>query len=364
MTQNTSSSPKKSYGSAEIKKLPKSRVEITGSIPSDHWESFRTQALKGMNESVNIPGFRKGKIPEDILISKMGAHALNEEMAELALSRAYVDILVDNKIDAIGRPEIQVTKLASGNPLEFKAVTSVVPEVKLPDYKKIAAAEVKKSSPNDLKVTDKDIEEAILRVRKQHASHEGHDHQKMTTEEHDKAVEASMPELTDAFVKTLGDFSDVPDFKNKLSVMLADGKRDEVREKLRIRIADALADATKAEMPDVMIESELKRTESQFSADIERMGVKLEDYLKHAKKTIEDIRAEWRPHAEKKAKLQLILNSIAVAEDIKPDQKEIDKEVDHIVEHYTDADRERASVYAETVLTNEKVLEFLEKQGK
>jgi hypothetical protein len=57
----------------------------------------------------------------------------------------------------------------------------------------------------------------------------------------------------------------------------------------------------------------------------------------------------------------MILNAIAVAENIKPDQKEIDAEVAHIVEHYKDADREHAAVYAETVLTNEKVFQWLEK---
>jgi trigger factor len=90
------------------------------------------------------------------------------------------------------------------------------------------------------------------------------------------------------------------------------------------------------------------------------MGVKMDDYLKHSKKTIEEIRKDCEPHAEKKAKLQLILNAIAGAEKIKPDQKEIDEEVNHIVEHYKDADRERAAIYAETVLTNEKVFEMLE----
>ena len=198
--------------------------------------------------------------------------------------------------------------------------------------------------------SEKDIEDAILKIRRQHASHK----------DHDKAVEAAMPELTDNFVKGLGDFNDVPDFKNKLSDMIAEQKRDTVKEKLRLRIADAITAASTIELPDVMIESELSRTQAQFSADIERMNIKLEDYLKHAKKTIEELRVEWRPHAEKKAKLQLILNEIAKKENIKSDQKEIDEEVSHIIKHYKDADRERATVYAETVLTNEKVFRWLE----
>lgn len=354
----------KSYDSINIKPIPKSRIEITGSIPTSIWEKYRAEALKYMNEAVTIDGFRKGMVPENILIGKVGEMAVLEEMAEQALSKTYVDIMVDNKIDAIGKPEIQVTKLASGNPLEFKIVTAVVPEIKLPDYKKIAQKEVEQSNPDELKVTDADIEESILKIRKSKASHEGHDHEKMTPEEHDKAIEDNMPELTDDFVKGLGNFDNVPDFRNKLSTMIGEQKADEAKEKTRIRIADAIAEKSTAELPDVMIESELNRTEAQFKADIERMGVKMEDYLKHAKKTPEEIRAEWRPHAEKKAKLQLILNEIAKKESIVPAKEEVEAEVNHIVEHYADADRERATAYAETVLTNEKVFQWLEKGEK
>lgn len=345
-----------------IKKLAGSQVEITGSIPADVWEKFRAEALQNINKTVRLDGFRKGNIPESILISKVGEMSILEEMAELALPKAYVDILLDQKIDAIGKPSIQVTKLAKGNPLEFKAVTAVVPDLTLPDYKKLAAKEVAKSEPVDEKVSEKELEEAILKVRKAHASHEGHDHEKMTPEEHDKAIMENLPELNDELVKKVGDFNDVAEFKARLSEALLEERKNTAKEKLRIKIADAIAEAATVELPDVMIDSELSRTQGQFESDIERMGVKLDDYLKHAKKTIDDLRKDWRPSAEKKAKLQLILNAIAEAEMIKPDATEIEAEVSHIVSHYKDADRERATVYAETVLTNDKVFEFLEGQ--
>ncbi len=351
----------KTFDTATISKLDKSRVEVVGSIPAETWERFRSEAIKHINGSVKIDGFRNGMVPESVLIAKVGEMAILEEMAELALSKAYLDILIENKIDAIGRPEVHITKLAKGNALEFKAITSVTPEVKLPDYKKIASDEIAKSPKDEEKVTDQDVEDAILRIRKAHASHEGHDHEKMSTEEHDKAIMANLPELTDDFVKKLGEFKDIPDFKNKLSLMVEEEKRDAAREKRRIRIADAIVEKATIELPEVMIQSELDRSEAQFKADIERMGVKLEDYLKYAKKSLEEIRKEWQPSAEKKAKLQLILNEIAKAEKIAPEPKEVQEEVDRIVAVYKDADREHAAAYAETVLTNEKVFQWLER---
>ena len=354
----------KAYESATLKKLDGSQIEITGSVSTEVLEKARPQALKEINNSINIDGFRKGMVPENVLVAKVGEMAILEEMAEIVLSKAYLDIIIDNKVAAIGKPTTQITKLAKGNPLEFKITTAVIPEITLPDCKKIAKEQIKKSPAGEAEVTDKDIDDAILKIRKSHASHEGHDHEKMTPEEHEKAIEAALPELTDDFVKKLGDFSDVPDFRTKLSAIIAEQKRDEAKEKLRLRIADAISEATKVELPEILIESELDRTESQFSADIERMGVKLDDYLKHAKKTLEEIRKEWRPHAEKKAKLQLILNAISDKENIKPEPSQVEEEVNHIVEHYKDADRERATTYAETVLTNEKVFNWLETAEK
>jgi FKBP-type peptidyl-prolyl cis-trans isomerase (trigger factor) len=352
----------KTYENLSVKKLDKSRVELSASIPVEMWEKFRSQALKNINETVTMDGFRKGMIPESVLIGKVGEMPVLEEMAELALSKAYVDIIVDGAIDAIGKPRIELTKIAKGNPLEFKATTSVIPEVKLPEYKKLAAEEVKKSSPDEEKVTDKDVDEAILKIRKSRVSHEGHDHDNLTSEEHDKLVEKNLPEFNDEFVKTLGKFDNVEDFKTKIRELLAEEKKDAAREKRRIRIADAIEGGTTIDLPEIMIESELDRMQAQFEADISRMNVKLDDYLKHAKKNVDEIRTEWKPHAEKKAKLQLVLNEIAKKEKIEPSAKEVEKEVDHIVEHYKEADRERATVYAVTVLTNEKVFEWLENQ--
>lgn len=366
----------KSYGTASSKKLEKSRVEITGSIPADIWGKYRAQARKTLNESVTIDGFRKGMIPENILIAKVGEMALLEEMAELALSKAYIDILIDNKIDAIGRPHVSITKLARDNPLEFKITTYVVPEVTLPDYRKIAEKVIEKhpptGTPKGLSLTPEELENTITHIRKTAASKSkapvagtgGPSPDEAQTSAAKSEAKTDLPELTDDFVKTLGAFTDVADFKSKISAMLIEEKKSAAHEKSRLAMADALVDASNVDLPEVLVESELSRTETQFRSDIERMGVKMEDYIKHTKKTLDDIRKEWRPHAEKKAKLQLILNSIAEKEGLTPSVEDVEHEVKHLLEHHKDADREHAHAYAETVLTNEKVFRFLENRGE
>ncbi|MFA6404647.1 MAG: trigger factor [Candidatus Paceibacterota bacterium] len=360
----------KNYGSASVKKLEKSQVEITGSISSDIWEKYRAKALKNINESVSMDGFRKGMIPENVLLAKIGEMSILEEMAELALSPAFIDIIVDNNLDVIGKPQIQITKLAKGNPLEFMIKIATVPEINLPDYKSLAQKEIGQQNPEDVKLTFEEIENTITRIRSDASSQKvpvdspgGQNPQKNTAPVYVGQVDKDgLPELTDAFVKTLGAFESVSDFREKLSIMLTEKKADEEHQKLRVKIADSLVENTNIDLPEILVESELSRIEAQFKTDIEKMNVKMEDYLKHAKKTIEDIRGEWRPHAEKKAKIQLILNSIARKEKIVASDKDIEHEVEHILEHYKDADRDSVRVYVETMLSNEMVFQFLEKK--
>jgi FKBP-type peptidyl-prolyl cis-trans isomerase (trigger factor) len=343
----------------KITKLDGSRVEIVGTIPTETFESFRKKAIQNINDEITIDGFRKGKVPENILIAKVGEMNILEEMAQLAISQTYPKIVMDGKIDAIGQPDIQITKIAANNPLEYKIITAVVPEIKLGDYKKIGKEESKKLIEK-IEVSEKEIDEAILNIRRSRVDHSGHAHENMSPEDHEKVVDASLPELTDDFVKSLGNFKDVADFREKIKDMIIEDKKNKEKDKKRIALSDKLIETSTIDLPDVLIESELRRTEAQFEDDIARMGVKMEDYLKHAKKTIEDLKKDWRPHAEKKAKLQLILNKIAADEKIKVEPQEIEKEVELILNHYKDADRERASIYAETVLMNEKVFQFLE----
>lgn len=347
----------------KITKLENSRVEICATIPTEVFYSFKSKAVDNINNEITIDGFRKGKIPENILINKVGEMALLEEMAEIALSKIYPEIIISEKIDAIGHPEINITKLAPNNPLEFKIITTVTPEVKLGDYKKISK-DINKKGKEKIEVTEKDIDDAILRIRKSRVDHSHHNHEKMTAEEHEKEIEASMPELNEEFIKSLGDFKDMNDFRKNIELSLFEEKKIRAQEKRRIALSDAILEASSVTIPELLIDSETRRIEAQFSEDISRMGVTLEDYLKHAKKTIEDLRKDWRPHAEKKAKLQLILNDIVKLEKISVDAKEIEDEVKHILAYYKDANQDQARIYAETVLTNEKTYQFLEAQGK
>src|SRR5262245_48273634 len=96
----------------DITKLPKSEVEIAGELDANSFEAYYAKALKRIGETIKLDGFRDGKVPENILASKIPEISILEEMANMAINEFYPKILEDEKIDAISRPVITVTKLA------------------------------------------------------------------------------------------------------------------------------------------------------------------------------------------------------------------------------------------------------------
>lgn len=339
----------------EIKKLPGSRIEIRTSITAEEFGATRKKAIEHISEGVELPGFRKGHVPEKVILAKIGEGALLEEMAEIAISKAYPKIIVDEKIDALGRPEVHITKIAHGNPLEFTITTAVFPEIVLPDYKKIAGKVGKKKDA--VIVTDEDVNKTIEQIRRM----KGQQDAMRDKKEFDESL--PLPEIDDAFVKTLGDFHSVDDLKNKLRENILKEKERAEEDKRRIAIMDAIADGTKVEIPDIIIEQETKRMEDELSADIARMGLDFEGYLKQVGKTKEEMHVAWRPDATKRAKIQMIIGKIADAEKLEPEPSVLERDVQELRARYPDAPEDRIRGYIHMLLTNEKVFTLLTAQS-
>ncbi|MDQ3014649.1 MAG: hypothetical protein M3Q73_02205 [bacterium] len=351
------------YDKIEVKKLENSEVEITGVIPAEALVSYRKKALRTIGENVNIPGFRKGHVPEKVLVDKVGELYILEEAAELALKDTTPEIIQNNTPTYVGRPRLSITKIAPGSPLEFKINVDVMPEVTLPDYKKIAKTEMA-TKADKIEVTEKDLVDVIAEVRKQRAHHAYHlAHKDDTEHKHtDDEIEKFMPEFNDEFVKTIGAFESVEDFKTKAKENLQKEKEQRAHEKKRGELLEKLVSETKLALPESIINAELERMFAQFENDIKGVGLKVEDYLKHIKKTPEDLIKDWKPDAEKRAKLNVILEEIAKVEKIEPEADKVKEQVEHLVKHHKDVDRVRAQLYVEHTLRLEKTIKFLEEQ--
>jgi trigger factor len=347
----------------KINKLPKSEVEIEVEIAGDAFEAYFPKALQKVGENIEIDGFRKGKAPESVLLSKIPEIKILEEMAQMAFMDNYPKILEDEKIDAIGNPIISITKLARNNPLELKIKTATLPEITLPDYKKLAKDVLNNLTEEDknTEVTDKEVEDTILDIRKSR-SPKKHITEEAKEGEEKKEEKEELVAFDDEFVKALGPFENTEDFKNKLRENIKIEKENIAKEKSRIKILEEIIKEAKVEVPEILTNAEVEKILYKMESDIAQMGLKFDEYLKHINKTIENLREEFKADGEKKAKLGLVLNKIAEVEKITPDEKEVEHEVEHIMEQYKDADKERATIHVHTVLTNEKIFQMLENQ--
>ncbi len=342
-----------------IKKLPKSEVGIDVSIPANVFEAYREKAVAHAGEHIEIAGFRKGKAPAHIVEKELKPMALLEEMADMAINEHFPKILVDEKIDAVGRPAITITKIAKGDDLEFTATVAVLPQIKLPDYKKIAAKENETVTDNE--VTDEELDGAIKELKKARAHNEIHQSgAEHNHEEFEKQEFNAM--LTDEYVKQLGPFESVEDFREKFRENIKNEKDARDKEKRRVAILEAIGEKVSVELPDVLVESELENLLGRLKVDIQNAGIPFDEYLKHVKKTEAEIRADLKPDAEKRSKMELVMVKIAEAENLKAKDEDVEAETKRLIQTYQDADPFRAAQYVAHMLMNEEIFRFLESQ--
>lgn len=275
-------------------------MEYKISIEADKFENYRKKALSQIKSELELPGFRKGAVPEKILEEKIGESAILEEAAELAIKDEWARVLLElteKNIEAVGRPEVSITKIARGNSLEFKIQISVIDRINLPDYKKIA--------------------KEVLKEKK-------------------------TPE------------------KEKEHLQTAE---------LRMKILSEIAEKTKIDLPEILIESELLRMIAEYKSSVLDMGVKWEDYLKSLKdvKSEDDLKKNWREDAVKRAKYGLVMREISKKENLIPEDNLIEKEIEEFLRKMTAEERKKISKenikeYLFGRIRNEMVFDFLDKQ--
>ena len=280
-----------------IKKLPKSQIEILVRIPAEEFNNFIEKATLDLGKELEIKGFRKGKAPKEMAEREIGPGRILEEAANQAIKENYLKAISENKIEAIFKPEIEILKLAIGNPFEFKAKISVLPEVKLPDYKQIASQVLRR----EVVVAKEEIER--LRAEKERIE----------------------------------------------------------KERVRQEILDKIAENSQIEISEVLVESEKKRILESLKQQVPRMlQISFEDYLSKINRTEKELLDSFSPEAQRKIKNSLVLKEIEKRENIEVSEKEIKEEIDKISKIYPGLDQNQLKEYAEEVIRNEKTLQFLE----
>ena len=313
-----------------------------------------------MSEGVSMHGFRKGNIPEKVLVDKVGESAVLEKAAEMALQDVYSEILMKKKIEAIGTPKATVTKIAKNNPLGFKFQTAVLPTIQLPeDYRELAARIINPpAGGEEIKVEDKEIDDSIEYLRKMRAKHPVQSPEGIVAGK-DSGGEAELPELNDDFAKSVGAFKNISELKDTIKKNLKTEKEFQDKEKRHLGALDAILKNAKMEIPEVLIDGERNKMLLEMKSNIENMGLKWEEYLKHLKKEEEDLVKGWTEDASRRVKYGLLLRHLGKELKIEVSDMEIHDEINKMSQGQG-IDQEGLKEYVYGIIRNDKIFKFFE----
>jgi trigger factor len=142
-----------------VNNLSDTRVELTISLDENDLKAAQQVALTKLAKSIKVPGFRKGNVPASVAAKHVDPEMLAQQTLEDALSKAVAESYMNENIQALDRPAVEVKKYVPGSVLEFTAEAEILPKVTLGDYKKL------KVTAKKVTVAAKDIDEIIERMR-------------------------------------------------------------------------------------------------------------------------------------------------------------------------------------------------------
>lgn len=148
---------------ANWEKLEKNQGVLTVEVTSDRVDAALDKAFKKVVAKVNVPGFRKGKVPRAIFDKRFGVESLYQDALDILLPEVYMEAIEETGIFPVDRPEIDVQQIAKGQELKFTAKVTVKPEVTLGEYKGIELPAVSEE------VTEEDIEAELKQLQQRHA---------------------------------------------------------------------------------------------------------------------------------------------------------------------------------------------------
>ncbi|SDH76538.1 trigger factor [Alteribacillus bidgolensis] len=149
--------------SANWEKQEGNQGVLTVDVESDKFDNALDQAFQKVRKQVNVPGFRKGKVPRKIFEQRFGVEALYQDAIDIILPEAYAQAVEEAGIDPVDRPEIDVEQVNKGENFVFKATVTVKPEVQLGEYKGLEVEEY------DTSVSDEEVEEELKQLQEKQA---------------------------------------------------------------------------------------------------------------------------------------------------------------------------------------------------
>lgn len=344
-----------------------------------------------ISKSTQVPGFRKGKAPRQLLERYVSPETVRRRTAEAVIPPAYEEALTEQGIEPYADPDIEVVKFEDNEPFVFKAVVPLPPKVELGEYKGI---EIERKA---VEVTDSDIDDQLSNLRENSAKSakvedrgsrkgdilvaeigtapEGEEIKdpkrsvveigknvpdfddnvvdmkvgdsrefkvKYPEEFHntelagktmDFSVKAEsineriVPELNDEFAKSVGNFATLDDMRKNLREYLEKSGSDAADRDVENKLIEELLNRSKIDFPKVLVDHDLEHDFADLKAHLERQKISLEDYLARIGKKKEEFVEDMRARAAKRVSVGLLLGKIIEEEKLEVTDADLDAEI-------------------------------------
>ena len=308
-----------------ITKQPKSIVEVTVTVPWTDLEPKWNETLQRLSADLEIPGFRKGAAPANMVETQLGTR-LQDEVLKQAMPQFLIEALKGTDIIPIDYPKYDLVSFVKGQQLQYKATITNRPAVTVGNYKTI-----KVTRPPYKVVTDEEVNKVIDDLYKRWKARNP-----IKQDSNDKAGgsisfqgngQTEGPD--DTFAKAMG-ATNLSELKSKIRQDLEANVKYNNELDFEEAILQEVEKITQVELPEILIQDELQRMLVSLQRRVADMGLLLDDYLKNQGKTLEQLKNEWRAQAEKNVRMELGLSEIARQENVTISDTELQAEVDKI----------------------------------
>jgi trigger factor len=369
-----------------VETLSPTRAKLTVEVPFEELKPSLDAAYKQIAQQINVPGFRRGKVPPMVIDRQVGRGAVLDQAINDALPKVYAEAMQANDLQPLAQPEVEVTKLEDNEVLEFTVEVDVKPTIELPSYEGVVA------EVEDAVVTDEDVEQQVQALRERFATLadverpaadgdfvvldlkatkdgevlEGAEVTGMSYQVGrggmidglDKALtgmsageektfsselvggdlvgeavevlvavsqvqEQELPELDDEFAQLASEFDTAQELTDDIRVRLGNGKRLEQAAAARDAVLEALLEKVEVPLPESIVADELNARRQNVEQQLAMAGITMDKYLEDEGQTIEEFEADLERRVRDAVAAQFILDEIAQKEELGVDQNEL-----------------------------------------
>ncbi|GAA1032750.1 trigger factor [Virgisporangium ochraceum] len=375
-----------------VETLSATRVRLAIEVPFDELKPSLQKAYREIGSQVTIPGFRRGKVPQQVIDQRVGRVNILNEAVQDAIPTQIVAAVREHDVKTLGRPEVEITEFSDGEPLKFTAEVDVRPEIELPSPEEITV------TVDAVDVSDEAIDEQVGNLRERFAtlktveraaadgdyvqidlsatvdgveveggsatnvSHEvgsgkllpgldevlvgmsasdsttfetklvGGDHagEDATVAVTVRSVkEKQLPELDDEFAQLASEFDTLDELREDVKGRLLRVNRMEKLYSARDEALKALIAATAVPVPETVVKDEVDSRKDAMREQLEGAGASWSEYLEAQSKTEEEIEAELTESATEAVQVQLLLDTYADKQEIQVSDDEFGHEIVH-----------------------------------